>query len=133
MDNRNKDTQTESPVPQQPPKKATITVRSLGEREGYCVCVTAKGDGYLVPSALCPVELHTDFELNPDSKGVVVLYNWNDELDAAIPSREKVIANARQALWLNGAYSPDKAKLPQVQRHLMRGTFPYRIEIKEEK
>lgn len=120
---------------EQPKKKTsrskTTAVTWFFERGGYCLC--AAGDvGYAIPSELCDTSQSLTFEIDLSDESIITLYDWEQEIEAMLPTRNEMKANIRRALWVNGAISKESAKTNHVQKNLMRGAFPYRIEINEE-
>lgn len=120
-----------------PPKKSSKSSKKtrvtwFHETQGICYCVTDDGEGYQIPSEMCPTERGLTFDIDLSDESVKPLYNWDVEIAAALPERAVLEQNIRMALWRNGAISKEAAKANKVQQNLMRGAFPYRIEVIEE-
>lgn len=101
-------------------------------RDQYLIGVSGDGTGYLIPAAQINEQEGNDFSIDLADKDIKLLYNWTKEIEAMLPSKAEMVANVRKALWLNGAQQKESLKLSAVQRNLMRGAFPYRINIEEE-
>ena len=86
----------------------------------------ANGDHYHVPEH---VGTTTELVLDPDDKRIVLLYNWEDEINKALPTLNQIRDNVRKALWRNGALTKEHARETHVRRNLMRGAFPYTVEV----
>lgn len=114
------------------PRSTTETVTMFHEIRGYCLCTDGKGNGYMIPSELCNSQQGLDFDVDLSSDGIIALYNWKKEIESMLPDKDELIRNVRLALWRNGAVSREAAKQNKVQQNLMRGAFPYRIEVTEE-
>jgi len=119
------------------PKKAdtnkvvvTLILGSL--RDGHFIGVSGDGTGYLIPAAIVDAQESNDFSIDLADKEIKLLYNWMREIEAMLPPKAEMVANVRKALWLNGAHQKESLKKNEVQRNLMRGAFPYRINIEEE-
>jgi hypothetical protein len=115
-----------------PPRTVKEKVTWFHEIKGFCICITESGDGYLVPSELCTVQSQLTFEIDLSNDNIQKLHGWDTEIEAILPPRKEMIHNIRKALWRNGAISKEAAKSNKVQQNLMRGAFPYRIEVIEE-
>jgi hypothetical protein len=119
------------------PKKAdtnkVVVTLVPGSFIGYAyIGVGGDGTGYLIPSGLVDEQEGNDFSIDLADKDIKLLYNWTKEIEAMLPSKAEMVANIRKALWTNGAHQKESLKLSVVQRNLMRGAFPYRINIEEE-
>lgn len=113
--------------------KAQVTIVPGSFRERHYICVAGDGTGYWVPEDRIPGEgQDKSFSIDLADKEIKLLYNWTKEIEAMLPSKTEMIANVRKALWLNGALDKESLKLSAVQRNLMRGAFPYRLETEEE-
>ncbi len=122
------------------PKKTTAALNKIvvevipgGLRGDSYICIAGDGTGYQVPKEYIDSEEGPTFAIDLGDKRVKLLHNWTREIEAMLPSKNEMVANIRKALWLNGAHDKETIKKNEVQKNLMRGAFPYRIELLEEK
>lgn len=105
-----------------PKKTAFTTVRritTINTKAGTIFVVEDEdGVGYIAPGDVKFIRGQTEL----DVFGLEKAYDWEDEIEAMLPSREVMIQNIRRSFWISGGYAKGQGR----KSRRMDQAWPYR-------
>ena len=109
--------------PQKLPKKAIFTtvrrVTTINTKAGTIFVVEDEdGIGYIAPGDVKFVRGQTELDVS----GLDKAYDWADEIEAMLPSREVMMQNIRRSFWISGGYAKGQGR----KSRRMDQAWPYR-------
>lgn len=96
------------------------------------VCVDQNAQGYLVPMDIAPENSSDEKEFAQDDSRIELLYNWDKEIEAMLPSRAEMVNSVRLSLYRAGAYQSGDLSKNAVRQRGLQTAFPYKISALEE-
>ena len=105
------------------PKKTTFTtvrrVTTIKTKAGTIFIVEDEdGVGYIAPGDVKFVRGQTELDVS----GLKEAYDWEDEIESMLPSREVLIQNIRRSFWTSGGYAKGQGR----KSRRMDQAWPYR-------
>jgi len=105
------------------PKKTAFTlvrrVTTISTKAGTIFVVEDEdGVGYIAPGDVKFVRGQTELDVS----GLDKAYDWEDEIEAMLPSREVMMQNIRRSFWISGGYAKGEGR----KSRRMDQAWPYR-------
>lgn len=92
-------------------KKSLTKVRRVAtlRTDGMVIVEDDNGVGYIAPGTTQFVRGEADLDLTT----LETAYDWQEEIEAMLPTKELMIQNIRRSIWASGGYKKGKGRKPR--------------------